>query len=325
MNPNTVQIQSASIQFALGCDVSKATVTLFDSSNGRTVTVENTAVALKATLKPYARRIDTLAICEATGGYEDALLGVLEDLAIPAHRADAARVKAFIRACGAKAKTDPIDARHIAEYGLSRAHSLPRWRPSQPHEAKMKLLVLRRSDLVSMRVQEENRLKAPRNKPIAGEIAGHIAEIKRRIEAIDKQIETIIAHNKRMKDRKAILQTVPGIGRVIAPVLLAIMPELGLIDRKQAASLAGCAPHARDSGAHKGRRFATGGRRQLRPLLFTAAMAASQSNSHLATTYRRLLSAGKSKLTALGAIMRHIVVIANARLKEYENIQTRLT
>lgn len=315
MDPNTAQIQPAPIQFALGFDVSKATITVFDTSTSKIVTLENSKAVLKATLKPYAGRADILAICEATGGYEDDLLSVLQDLAIPAHRADAARVKAFIRACGTKAKTDPIDARHIAEYGLSRAQSLPRFRKSPPHEAKMKLLVLRRTDLVSMRVQEENRLKAPRNKPIAREIAGHIAEIKRRIEAIDKQIETIIILDRRMKDRKAILQTVPGIGRVIAPVLLALMPELGHIDRKQAASLAGCAPHARDSGAHKGRRFASGGRRQLRPLLFTAAMAASQSKSHLAITYRRLLAAGKSKLTALGAIMRHIIAIANARLK----------
>lgn len=320
MDPNTAQIQ-----FALGFDVSKATITFFDTRTGKIGTVENSKVALRAALKPYAGRGDMLAICEATGGYEDDLLDVLEDLTIPAHRADAVRVKAFIRACGANAKTDPIDARHIAQYGLSRAQSLPRWRPSPPHEAKVKLLVLRRTDLVSMRVQEENRLKAPRNKPIAREIAGHIAEIKRRIEAIDKQIETIISLDKRLKDRKAILQTVPGIGKVIAPMLLALMPELGHIDRKQAASLAGCAPHPRDSGAHKGRRFTTGGRRQLRPLLFTAAMAASHSKSHLAATYRRLLHTGKSKLTALGAIMRHIIVIANARLKEYQNEQIRLT
>ncbi len=152
-----------------------------------------------------------------------------------------------------------------------------------------------------------------------------IAEIRRRIEAIDKQIETIMSLDKRLKDRKAILQTVPGIGKVIAPVLLALMPELGHIDRKQAASLAGCAPHARDRGAHKGRRFTTGGRRQLRPLLFTAAMAASHSNCNLAVIYRRVLAAGKSKLTALGAIMRHIILIANARLKEYQNDQIRLT
>lgn len=325
MGLNTEQIQPQLIRFALGFDVSKATITFFDTHSGEICTLENSKVALKAILKPYAGRLDTLAICEATGGYEDNLLGVLEDLAIPAHRADAARVKAFIRACGANAKTDAIDARHIAEYGLSRAQSLPRWRPSQPREAKIKLLVLRRTDLVSMRVQEENRLKAPRNKPIARDIAGHITEIKRRIEAIDKQIETIMSLDKRLKDRKAILQTVPGIGKVIAPVLLALMPELGHIDRKQAASLAGCAPHARDSGARKGRRFTKGGRRQLRPLLFTAAMAASHSKSHLATTYKRLLAAGKSKLTALGAIMRHIIVIANARLKEYHIAQIRLT
>jgi transposase len=306
------------IQFALGCDVAKDTVTLFDSRSRKTVTVANTTAALKTVLKPYAGCADLLALCEATGGYEDELLHVLLALAIPAHRADAARVKAFIRACGTMAKTDPIDARHIAEYGLARAGSLPRWQAPDRQEAKMKLLVSRRADLVAMRVQEENRLKAPRNKPIAKEIAGHIAEISRRIDAIGGQIEAIVRDNRRMRERQAILQTVPGIGKIIAPVLLALMPELGHLDRKRAASLAGCAPHPRDSGAHRGRRFAAGGRRQLRPMLFVAAMAASHSKSHLAIVYRRLCAAGKSKLTALGALMRHIVVIANARLKEYE-------
>ena len=320
MNPNADKIQ-----FALGCDVAKDTITFFDSHSKTTFTVVNTPVTLKAALKPYAGCLDMLAVCEATGGYEDLLLDILQDLAIPAHRADAAKVKAFILSCGTRAKTDPIDARYIAEYGLARSENLPLWQAENPVNARVKLLVCRRADLVAMKVQEENRLKAPRNKPIAKEIAGHVCEIKRRIANLDKQIEAIIKDNQHMKERQAILQGVPGIGKVIAPVLLALMPELGHIDRRKVASLAGCAPHPRDSGTYRGRRFATGGRRQLRPLLFIAAMAASISKTHLAQTYKRLLAAGKSKLTALGALMRHIIVIANARLKDYENNQARLT
>jgi transposase len=320
MNLNQPEIQSV-----LGCDVSKDTVTFFDRNTGRTSTVENTAAALKAALKPYAGCVDMLAVCEATGGYEDTLLCALERLAIPTHRADTARVKAFIRSCGIRAKTDPIDARHLAEYGLSRGQSLPRWQAPEPEDARMKLLVMRRADLVAMRTQEENRRQAPRNRPIAHEIADHVTELTRRIDALDEEIDTLIRKSRRLRERQAVLRTVPGIGKVTAPVLLALMPELGFISRKQVASLAGCAPHPRDSGAYKGRRFATGGRRQLRPLLFTAAMAASHSKSELAASYRRLLEAGKSKMTALGAIMRRIVVIANAKLKEYEDAQMRLT
>ncbi|NTZ63876.1 IS110 family transposase [Agrobacterium tumefaciens] len=191
MTKNTPEIQPA-IRFALGCDVSKHTVTIFDSNTAKTVTVANTAAALKTALKPYARCCDLLAICEATGGYEDTLLHVLTKLAIPAHRADAARVKAFIRSCGTLAKTDPIDARHIAAYGLSRAASLPRWQPPEPQEAHVKLLVQRRADLVAMRAQEQNRLKAPRNRPIARDIASHIADLARRIAVLDREIEAII-------------------------------------------------------------------------------------------------------------------------------------
>jgi transposase len=313
------------IQSALGCDVSARTVTIFDSGTKTIITVANDAAALRAALKPYRRCTDLLAVCEATGGYEDALLHVLARLAIPAHRADAARVKAFIRSCGTIAKSDAIDARHIAAYGLSRAAQLPRWQPPQPHEARLKLLVQRRADLVAMRAQEQNRLMAPRNKPIEREIAGHIGELARRIAVLETEIETIAARDQRINRRQRILRTIPGIGKVIAPVLLALMPELGQLDRKRAASLAGCAPHPRDSGTWKGRRFAQGGRRQLRPLLFIAAMAASQGKNSLAITYKRLIAAGKSKMTALGAIMRHIIVIANARLREYEEQQRRLT
>jgi transposase len=320
-----VPARQTTVQLALGCDVSKHSVTLFDSKTGKTTTVANTTAALKAALKPYARCADMLAICEATGGYEDDLLCVLDTLAIPAHRADAARVKAFIRSCGTLAKTDPIDARHIAAYGLSRPSSLPRWQPPEPQEARVKLLVQRRADLVAMRAQEQNRLKAPRNRPIARDIASHIADLARRIDALDSEIEAIISKNRRMKDRQTILRSIPGIGKVIAPVLLALMPELGELDRKRAASLAGCAPHARDSGTFKGRRFASGGRRQLRPLLFIAAMAASHGNNNLATIYKRLVAAGKAKMTALGAIMRHIIVIANAKLRDYERDALRLT
>lgn len=313
------------IQSALGCDVSARTVTIFDSGTKTIITVANDAAALRAALKPYRRCTDLLAVCEATGGYEDALLHVLARLAIPAHRADAVRVKAFIRSCGTIAKSDAIDARHIAAYGLSRAAQLPRWQPPQPHEARLKLLVQRRADLVAMRAQEQNRLKAPRNKPIEREIAGHIGELARRIAVLDAEIEAIAARDQRINGRQRILRTIPGIGKVIAPVLLALMPELGQLDRKRAASLAGCAPHPRDSGTWKGRRFAQGGRRQLRPLLFIAAMAASQGKNSLAATYKRLIAAGKAKMTALGAIMRHIIVIANARLREYEAQQMRLT
>ncbi|WP_413436338.1 IS110 family transposase, partial [Rhizobium pisi] len=151
------------IQSVLGLDVSCNTVTLFDSGTGRCLTIANDAEALRAALQPY-QGTATLAVCEATGGHEDTLLGVLLELAIAAHRADPAKVNAYIKSFGKRAKNDPIDARWLSRYGRDRAAVLPQWQPAAPAQQKLELLVARRLDLVAMRVQEQNRLKAPRSR-----------------------------------------------------------------------------------------------------------------------------------------------------------------
>jgi transposase len=317
MTPNADKIQ-----FALGCDVSCRTVTIFDSRSHQTSTVENTPAALRKALEPYAGCRDVLAVCEASGGYEDMLLSVLAALAIPTHRADAAKVKAFIRSFGTRAKTDPIDARFLAHYALDRGTRLCRWQLPEKTQSMVKLLVARRADLVAMRVQETNRLAAPRNRPIATQIKSHVRDLDRRIVETERQIDLLIAKSPQMAQRRTILQSVPGIGPVVSAMLIATMPELGHIDRRKAAGLSGCAPHPRDSGAMQRHRVTSGGRRQIRPVLFTAALTAIRGTSPLADGYRRLVAAGKPKRLAINAIMRRIVVIANARLKEYE---TQLT
>jgi transposase len=311
------------IQSALGIDVSKDTVTLFDTVSGRTLTLANNKRALRAALKAYVGR--GLAICEATGGYEDKLLAVLFDLGIPAHRADAAKVKAYIRSFGNPAKTDAIDAAWLARYGLDRDATLARWQPSDPSQEQIEALVARRNDLVAIRAQERNRLQSPRSHLIAADLKSHIRNLDKRIAAIEQQTEALIRASKAMADRAKTLRSVPGIGRVLAPMLLAMMPELGSVNRRQAASLAGCAPHPRDSGKTNQYRSTKGGRRQLRPALFIAAMAASRGNNQLAEAYKALLKSGKPKRLALVAIMRRIITIANARLRDINTPTPQLT
>jgi transposase len=295
---------SPQIQSVLGLDVAQDSVTVHDSGTGRTVTVPNEAAALRALLAtvPACR----LAVCEATGGHEDVVLAVLDELGLPAHRADAAKVKAYIGSFGKRAKTDAIDARWLARYGLDRGARLPRWTPPAAAQQTLKALVARRADLVAMRVQEKNRLQAPRTR----------ADLTRRIATLDAAIEACLNADRRLAARAATLRTVPGIGPVLAATLQAIMPELGRLNRRQAASLAGCAPHPRQSGTRNAYRATRGGRRQLRPLLFVAALVAARPQSPLATTYQALINAGKAKRLALTAIMRKIIVIANARLRD---------
>lgn len=304
------------IQSALGIDVARDSITLFESRCGRTLTVANDKEALLAALTALDLQPPLLAVCEATGGHEDTALAVLAGLAIPAHRADAAKVKAYIRSFGVRAKTDAIDARWLAQYGLDRGATLARWRPVAPDDDRIQALVARRADLVAMRVQEKNRLKAPRAAAIAADISNHIAELDRHIAALEVEIAALIAANERLSKREAVLRSVPGIGPLLAAMLLAVMPELGDINRRQAASLAGCAPHPRDSGKTNRYRTTAGGRRQIRPALFVAALTAVRGNNGLATTYKALVQAGKPKRLALVAVMRKIITIANARLRD---------
>lgn len=314
---------SPKIQSVLGIDVSQDSVTLHDSRTAQTVTVPNEATALRALIKTLPRF--QLAVCEATGGHEDVVLEVLDQLGRPAHRADAAKVKAYIGSFGKRAKTDAIDARWLARYGLERGASLARWTPLPAAQQTLKALVARRADLVAMRVQEKNRLQAPRTRVdvlASADIADHVADLNRRIETIEVAIAACLKADRRLASRSATLRTVPGIGPVLAAVLQANMPELGRLNRRQAASLAGCAPHPRQSGKLNAYRATRGGRRQLRPFLFVAALAAARPKSPLADTYQALIKAGKAKRVALTAIMRKIIVIANARLRDQE---TQLT
>jgi len=304
---------SVKIHTALGLDVSQDSVTLYDSLTRQTLTIDNRRDALLEALTPFTDR--ELAICEATGGHEDVLLAALHALGIPAHRADAAKVKAFIRSYGKRAKTDPIDARWLAQYGLDRAEKLSRWQPPEACQRQIEALVARRLDLVAMRRQEQCRLKAPRAL-LADDIAGHIAELDARIRAIETEIQHLIAQHQQLALRDVALRSVPGISHVLAPLLIATMPELGSINRHKAASLAGCAPHPKDSGKTNAYRQCSGGRRQLRPPLFIAALAAARGKNPLADFYRNLLKAGKPKRLALAAVMRKIITIANARIRD---------
>lgn len=314
MTQTPIQDQFAHGSAVLGLDVAKATVTLYDLQTGRARTVRNRRQDLLEVLEPY-RQCD-LAVCEATGGYEDVLLEALVTLGIPAHRADAAKVRAFLRSHGTLAKTDPIDARGLARYGCERIASLSRWSPAAGRHDELAVLVERRQVLVGLRASEKKRLQAPRAAAIAEDISSLIEDLSRRIRHLEQRIAVLIADSRRMKASADALKEIPGIGPTIAAILLASLPELGRMDRRQAASLAGLAPHPHESGTIRRHRTTRGGRRTLRQPLFLAALVATRTTGSLADHYNRLLKAGKPKRLALIAIARKIVVIANAKVRD---------
>jgi transposase len=305
----------------LGIDVGKATLTVFDSRAGTLSVIDNTAAAIKALCEDLGP--GTLVVCEPTGGYEAAVLDELARRGIACHRADTLKVKAFLRSFGTLAKTDAIDARALARYAQERWQLLALVALSQARQAELAALVARRKDLVDLKVAETNRLKAPGlrvgMKAVRASCKVVLRCLQGQIARIDAAIEALLAKSPSLARRIAVSRSLPGVGPRTAITLAAMMPELGSLTRRQAASLAGVAPHPRDSGTLKGYRRMRGGRATIRPVLFMAALAASRAKGDLRLFYQRLVQNGKKPIVAIAALMRKIVVILNARMRDHLN------
>lgn len=298
----------------IGCDVGKRHIVAFDSVTARIVRIDNQPDALAA----FTASLDAscLVVCEATGGHEMALLDALAAAGVPAHRADARKVKAFIRSFGTLGKSDAIDARALASYGAERYRTLARWCPTDPQRLHLQALVLTRRDLIDNRTAHTNRLKAPGAQTVAEYLNAVIACLQHQIHAIDAEIQALIARCEALARTSQLLQTIPSIGAITAAELSALMPELGTLNRKQAAALAGLAPHPKDSGLSHGYRRTKGGRPQIKRTLFMAALSASRHHPTLKPFAQRLHNAGKKPIVTQTAVMRKLVVIANAKIRD---------
>jgi transposase len=298
----------------IGCDVGKASVAVFDSRDGRRKTIANELDALTG----FAAELDDtcLVVCEATGGHEAGLLAALVQAGRVAHRADARKVKAFIRSFGILGKSDAIDAKALARYGQERHAELTRWRPRDAQREQPRTLVLTRGDLVTQRVACANRLTAPGAAPVRRHLEAVLHCLETQIEAIGADVDALLRASQPLATAARALRGIAGIGPVTAIVLIALMPELGHLTRRQAAALAGLAPHPNQSGASDAYRRTRGGRPEVKRALFMAGMFAAKHNHALRAFHDRLIAAGKKPLVALTAVMRKIVVISNAMLRQ---------
>jgi len=298
----------------IGCDVGKAEIVVFDSATGRTTKLANDG----AVLARFATSVDpdALVICEATGGYEAALLDALITAGRSVHRADARKVKAFIRSLGILGKSDAIDAKALAQYGRERHDRLIRWQPRDHKRDQLQLLISMRRDLVRQRVAFGNRRQAPGMAPIEPRLARILAALDAEIAGLDADIDTLINACEPLRQTVAVLRSIPGIGPATAAQITALMPELGTLGRRQAAALAGLAPHPRQSGTTNAYRRTRGGRPEVKQALFMAALAAARHNPSLRNFYQRLKLNGKKPIVAITAVMRKLIVIANARIRD---------
>jgi transposase len=257
-----------------------------------------------------------LCVLEVTGGYEMRLLLSLCKEGFSVHRAPGRKVKNFIRSYGNEAKTDAIDAKTLARYGSERYESLMLFVPPSKHAVELYELAQRRRDLKQILVAEKNRRAAPCIEYIKDSIEKVIESLEASLLLISERMEHLVEADEELKKRQEVLMSIPGIGKIIATELLTLLPELGKVNRREIASLVGVAPISRDSGQQKGYRYTRGGRTGIKSILFMAAMSARRSNTSLRTYYESLVARGKKKMVALIALIRKIIVIANARLKE---------
>ena len=300
----------------IGIDIGKESFYLAIHGGKHVKEFDNTASGFQTcfdSIKVIAQ--ESLIVLETTGGYEMGLIRFLQGHQCAVHRANTRKVKHFIRSLGQLGKSDAIDARGLAHYGFERHTSLEIF-VENPQQRLLKL-VKRRQDLKAMMVKEKNRLKAPEQDELTESIQTILVVLQSEITKIEKIVADLYTEIPNLAEKQKVLQTVPGIGPVISSSLLAFMPELGMLDRRKIASLGGLAPHPNESGKKVGYRYTRGGRIEVKTLLFTAAMTAARSNSRLGEYYQGLIARGKKKMVALVALMRKILVIANARIRDY--------
>lgn len=298
----------------VGIDVSKdrLDVHVLPAGEGFYVGNDHAGIdALVARLGSYGA--DAVAL-EATGGFEMPAVAMLSAAGFAVLVVNPAQVRAYAHALGRRAKTDPIDAAVIAAFVVA---TKPQLRPLKDAETQALCeLVSRRRQIVQMIVAEENRLRMALAKEAHKSIKRLLAALRRELESLDADLDAHIRKSPAWRVREQLLVSVPGVGPTTARTLLAELPELGTLDRRQIASLAGLAPWTRQSGKWKGKRFIGGGRGKVRAALFMAALVASRHNPVLKAFRDRLVAAGKPKIVAVVATMRKLLTILNAIIRD---------
>jgi len=299
----------------VGIDVSKAEFCVAIDPSGETWTSATTPAAIDALVERLGATAPQLIVLEATGGYELALAGACATAGLPVAIVNPRQVRAFAQALGRTAKTDAIDAAVLARFG-ARVRPEPRAVPDVATQA-LAGLITRRRQLIEMLVAERQRLaQAPPTGPVTRDLRTHIRWLQRRLLDVDDDIGHAIQASPVWRVHEDLLRTVPGIGPTTARTLLAELPELGRLDRRAIAALVGVAPFNCDSGQQRGRRRIAGGRASVRASLYMAALTASRRNPILTAFYTRLRAHGKPAKVALVAVMRKLLTILNAMIKQ---------
>lgn len=298
----------------VGIDVSKNTLDVHVHPSGRAFAVARTAEGLDALIAEIAALGIHAVAVEATGGFETVVAASLGAAGLPVIVVNPAQVRAFAQALGKRAKTDPIDAAVIARFVEA---TKPQIRPLADEETRLLAsLVTRRRQIIHMIVAEKQRQHQLTSEALKKSAARLIKALEQELNVLDSGIDDSVRGSPVWREKEDLLQSVPGVGKVVARSLLAELPELGTLTRRQIASLAGLAPWTRQSGKWRGKSFTGGGRSGVRTVIFMAAMVGARHNRVLKAFHQRLIAAGKPKLVALVAVARKLLTILNAILRD---------
>ncbi len=298
----------------VGIDVAKDRLEVYVHPTGATFSVSHDDAGLSSLAERLAALSPTLVVLEATGGYEVTVAVALAHAGLPLVVVNPRQVRDFARATGQLAKTDTLDARVIALFAEA---VKPAVRPLADEQARaLGELVARRRQLVEMLGAEANRRRLVRARSLQRRIAAHITWLERALQDVESDLRATIRSTPVWRETEDLLRSVPGIGPITASTLIADLPELGRLTRREIAALVGVAPFNRDSGKWRGRRMIGGGRADVRRVLYMATVTAVRRNPALAVFYQRL-RVGRPPKVALTAAMRKLLTILNAILRDH--------
>ena len=296
----------------VGIDVSKAQLDVAVRPTGKRWTLPYDQTGIEGLIPQIVDLEPALVLLEATGGLELPLVAALAAAALPVVVVNPRQVRDFAKATGTLAKTDTLDAGVLAHFADA---VRPEVRPLKDAETQvLNSLTARRRQVMTMLVSEKNRLGSAIG-AVSPRIEAHIAWLEQELSDLDKGLRQTLRRSPVWREKDDLLRTVPGVGEQLSLTLLAHLPELGTLNRRQIAALVGVAPYNRDSGALRGKRAVWGGRSRVRAVLYMGALVASRHNPAIRDFYQRLLAAGKPKKVALVASMRKLLVILNGMLK----------
>jgi transposase len=300
-------------QTYVGIDVSKDFLEVATLAEKKTRQVRNNRSGVSALARDLGRRNPRLIVVEATGGYEAAVVEGLHRAGLPVALVSPQRVRQYARARGLLAKTDKLDAQNLAEYG---AQIQPReYEGKSEAEKELSRLLGRRRQIGEMLKAEKNRAWRAKGE-VKRSLEAVIECLKGELKRMDQEVKELMEAEQSFQEQERLLRSARSIGRVTAATLVAELPELGKLDRKEIAALVGVAPMNSDSGRRRGYRRTKGGRPEVRSVLYMATLTAIQSNPAIQPHYEQMVRRGKEKKVAITACMRKLLTILNAMVRD---------